>query len=399
MAMKSDKAKAKKKRNLKIFVIYGVWNIIRYIIIAIAIFIANTRNVEEINKYKKYCCPCYYVSQDPSTYNVKNLRFDLSFCIPECTDCNYCETFFDTPQAAFDYEGPICPITDYTGGNRKQFNWDWDKETGCNVHNSHVSYTSFEFFAKSYKAYGIWSIVTTGLYSLGLIGIMYYVYTTPSLAMILLRWILIYNILISEIFLYLLFKPFQYHHEELVVGINAKDIVCDVNSISDTAANVISKTIFVSVGLMALHFIYIIYRICGYCYVCIRSHKYSNRMKQNSVDINDMEKQINYGTHNDTWADFSMIKYKCRWDLCGIVVGLLMGFFLGISIYATYKMIEAGHDDLDQGKITIISFVMALIFLSLIDNPWLLIKMRSICCWCCRESKSAENSRLMLHSL
>ena len=385
--------------SIKKFMIYCTWNIIRYIAIAIMIFLANRRNINEINKYRKFCCDCYYVSKQPSNYGIaSDIRFDLSYCIPECTDCNYCESFFNgNSSKAFNYDyinNPTCPLPQYSSP-KSTFNIDWDGETGCG---SHISYTSFNFFVKDYTAYGIWSIVVTSLYSLAIMGVMYYVYSTPNIAIILLRWILIYNILVSEIFLYLLFKPFQYYHKDINIPNNAikDEITCEINSIHDDAVDVISWTIFMSVGLMILHFGYILYRLCGYLKVCYKAYKTGNRLRQESVSLVEMKQQINYGTGNGHSFDFIIMKHRCRWGLCGIIVGLLMMFFLCVSIYATYRMIEAGKQEFDDFKIIIISFVMTLIFLSLIDNPWILLKIKQLL-FCC-EDEDEDTRKVMLHS-
>eukprot|EP01083_Nonionella_stella_P032257 88308_1 len=389
---------SRRKPNTALFMIYVSWNIIRYIIIAILIHLAITRELNDIHEYEPFCCDCYYVALDPLEYDIPdNVRFDLSYCIPSCCDCDYCNTNFnDNAQNAFDYNGTVCPtMTGYQGSDGSRFSWDWDAKTKCA---SQISYTSMFFFVKSYTAYGVWSIIVAVSYGLCLIGSMYYlrVNANVDLMYILLRWILIYNILVSEVFLYLIFKPFQYHNKDLMVGKNKKKIMCQVSSIRDVTSSVISVTIYLSIGLVLFHVIYIAYKVCLFCSHCIESYKRENRMKQVSVSISEMDHQINYGSVDPNMFALCMIKYQqFRRNICGIVVAVLMAFFLTVSIYATYRMIHVGHEEYDESKVTVISLVMSLIFLSLIDSPWICSKIHIF--HCCKLEKES-GTKDMHHS-
>ena len=139
---------------------YSIWNLIRYITIGVLVYQANDRNVHDIKKYKRFCCDCYYISKDPTSYGLKqNTRFDLSYCVPSCTDCNYCESKFNnTAELAFEYthdtyshDTSSCPVDGYTD-SYNAWSWNWNKDTGCS---DAISISSLHFFSKRYDAYGI----------------------------------------------------------------------------------------------------------------------------------------------------------------------------------------------------------------------------------------------------
>ncbi len=69
---------------------------IRWIVIGWLVYHANVVNTNEISHYKGSCCACYYASEDNSLdAESSGYRYDLSYCIPECTDCGYCEKYFE----------------------------------------------------------------------------------------------------------------------------------------------------------------------------------------------------------------------------------------------------------------------------------------------------------------
>ena len=77
------------------FIVYLIYNILRYIAIGILLYQANEQNHNQSTNKIKYCCPCYFLASNQTSYVFpNNKRIDLSYCIPECTSCKHCETAF-----------------------------------------------------------------------------------------------------------------------------------------------------------------------------------------------------------------------------------------------------------------------------------------------------------------
>ena len=355
------------------FQIYASWNLVRYISIGILIFCSNVININDVNGYKKYCCDCYYISLSPDLYNIhEDERFDLSYCIPECTDCNYCKSYYDNNATASynDNTTDTCPLGNYTN-NAGEWNWDWNHETGCH---KHISISSMRFLSKSYALYGISALVITIIYALFISLMLFQVARLPDFAKSLYIWIFIYNVLISEVCLYLLFKPFQYYHKDINVG---DDIIvtCEIDSIKDTMEIMFNWVIWIAMIFVFTHFLYMIVHLCSICYKCIDSKRHQNRGRQNSVNL-ILNNDINDGKNLYNYYKMTSVRAKtfcCKWSLIGFVIIFTMIFFLGLTIYATIIMIVAGTktDDYDAKKLTMITIVTILIFSSLIDSPWM----------------------------
>ena len=124
-----------------------------------------------------------------------------------------------------------CPADGYSQPG-SMFQWDWYKRTGCKEYQSQISLTGFLFFTKSYKAYGIWSCVIIGVYAIYLAILFFYIHKFNKSELELSRWILLYNVLIAEISLYFIFKPYQYYdHEFEGLGMEKNiDIHCPIGS-------------------------------------------------------------------------------------------------------------------------------------------------------------------------
>ena len=76
---------------------YLVWNGVRFLIIGILIFLANQHHNSDLKKIQKDCCKCYNISLKPENHNIiAGKRFDLSYCMPECTSCDYCQKIQNT---------------------------------------------------------------------------------------------------------------------------------------------------------------------------------------------------------------------------------------------------------------------------------------------------------------
>eukprot|EP01083_Nonionella_stella_P003110 8851_1 len=369
--------------------IYTIWNIVRYITIGVLVYFANQKNIQETDGYKQYCCDCYYVSLDPHLYSniAQDIRFDLSFCIPSCTDCNWCKTrFHNNAQSAFDYNGEYCPVTGYNDRHSSStVEWNWNALTGCT---DNTPITTLVFLVKSYQSYGVMGIALTVSYSIALLAVLIVSLGMPIVYMLIFRWILIYNVFVSEICLYLLFKPFQFYRKELFVGDKRKQIICEINSIRDVTAQILTFTIWISVLCMLAHVLYVLYRFVRYCKRYFVSYTHQNRNRQESVSLTSNQK-ITYGTHIGG-------THKLRWGFCAVIVTLLMMFFLGIGMYAMTHMIIVSYQGLDTWHVAWIVCTTLLLLLSICDNPWVFDKIRGL--QCCGAQTAQSRRTMLTHS-
>eukprot|EP01084_Bolivina_argentea_P087614 158232_1 len=249
------------------FVAYSIYNIIRYLIIAATILLANKINVEESNDIIKYCCSCWFVSLEPHKYDTElfaNVRFDLSYCVPACVDCTYCKTSYTNATQAYNQIG-TCPMHNYRPPHSK-INPNWNKKTGCG---SNISITSMKYMLKSYIGYSWASCIACAIYIIVLIAIIVVERKwMPNLYNELLKWIYIYNIFLSEVCLYALFKPFQYWTDEIHIG-EDKTIKCQVDAITEKMELVFEYIIIGAVAFVVIHLIIItINCISGGCLCC-----------------------------------------------------------------------------------------------------------------------------------
>eukprot|EP01083_Nonionella_stella_P263201 894325_1 len=240
---------------------------------------------------------------------------------------------------------------------------------------------SIVFLSKSYSIYGVSALVISIIYCVFLALMMVQVYRESEFAKTLFIWMFIYNCLISEICLYLLFKPFQFYHQDINVGTVSQPnvVVCEIDSIKDTTENLFNVVIWSAMLLIIMHFVYMGAHVCLICFKCYESRMHFHRGRQHSVNLTE-NSGINDGTlRSDRRMNIAKLRQcVCKWSVIGIVIMLMMVFFLGLTIYATIVMIAAGtrSDDYDTRKLAMISVVTVLVFASLIDSPWVWFKVK-----------------------
>ena len=225
------------------------------------------------------------------------------------------------------------------------------------------------------------------MYALLLIIMVIQAIRAPTYSNPLMVYMLIYNFLISEICLYLIYKPFQYYHLNIMVLPDYdkhNHAICEIDSIQNSnVKELLSYSIWISFFLAACHVGYIIYKLIFYCKICIKSKRNENRGRQQSINIKNNYKIIN-GVDNKYYklSSIEAKSYACKWFCIGGTVLCTMLFFLCLSIYCTVIMIKAGmknKGEYDAWKKTIICIVMTLLFLSLFDSPLIWLKIYEKC--------------------
>ena len=77
-----------------LFVVYTLINIGRYVTIGVLVAKTNNHAINNMDGHINECCSCLKVAKNPSIVLnkiiKKNVRFDLSYCVPEYIDCTTC---------------------------------------------------------------------------------------------------------------------------------------------------------------------------------------------------------------------------------------------------------------------------------------------------------------------
>eukprot|EP01084_Bolivina_argentea_P030581 56638_1 len=324
---------------------------------------ANKKNADQLNtdEYQLNCCVCYMKSV------TDNIRYDLSYCIPSCGDCNYCKVH----QGSFDR----CPFPGYDQSYSSNFNWNWYEDTGCL--NEHQSITSMIYFIKSYTAYGYIALALTTTYAaFNFLLIVLTCCGMRDMTLTFFRWTWIYNVGITEVCLYLMLKPFQYK--------NIHNGFCQIDSISEFYENVLTYSILCSLALVTLQLLWVCGWIIYYIFKCVKSCKDHHRGRNVSVDL-DINEQIQRGVGTGyiklprSSSDTNDKKVTCCGGFIGIITFLVMLCFLILVIMIACKTLnpenEKNHKLLDKPLIYV---VYVLLVLSLVDNPWLCTKFHAL---------------------
>eukprot|EP01084_Bolivina_argentea_P308856 534157_1 len=376
------------------FRIFLLWNAIRFVTVGVLVRKANIQNESELNKIKDDCCSCYYISQEADQYHIDpNKRFDLSYCMPACTDCNFCNSI-KSSFADID-SSDTCKWDNYS----QPHSWlglgiyifpSLKKETGCTDDN--ISITSMHIFEKSYRAYGNWALA---------IGIIY----AFAMIILLLCWsdkfeyisliVFIYNYIIAELDLYWIFKPYQYYRKEIEYT-NDEIIECEIDSIDRTAEDILTALLVITFSLLALQIIYCI-TICCCCFkkCCCKRRVTDSDFNYRPMSVSAEHKRCSCRLNN-CFCDWDVIIFYGH-IIVGVIVFVLMIFFAGLLMWACYVMITAGNqaEDLENNKLVYIWVVDGLLFFSLWDIllfPFCWKGARFICEFIMHEAGSISRS-------
>lgn len=232
---------------------YTIWNVIRFGIIGILVFSWNIWNQKDINQHQPDCCRCYFAALHPEKYGLETeRRIDWSYCMPQCVDCEYCETNFNgvshvfyvhcapcselfvivmyplmySPETSVFDTQTTCPAIDpkYTP-TKRHTSRDWMKRSECP---REISITTLHFFLKDYQNYGIWMLVLVTFYialSITLVtcGKAYSSLQTGAP-------FFVWNVIVCINAVYTMFKPMQYYPKSLS---GHEDTVCEIDAINE----------------------------------------------------------------------------------------------------------------------------------------------------------------------
>eukprot|EP01084_Bolivina_argentea_P179229 309725_1 len=354
-----------KPTNVRGFIVWSVWNIIRYLVVGYLIFTANNNNAKDLDDHKQYCCACYQHSKNQS------LTFDLSYCIPTCSNCTFCE---DHPEYAT--ENFTCPVPGYHNRypDTSPFNSDWKHATGCTgAHQENVSIISMFFFLKSYSVYAKFALSISIIYAIFNLFFAVLAFYITDMCEIFFRWLWMYNIFVTEACLYLMFKPFQY--EKKTYSISGQNVICRRDVISKDWENILASSIIYTLTLVTIHWTWIcgwiIWYICKYIKSC---HKH-NRGRNVSVSL-VANKQMQHGnaTHYIKLASNKRKSKRFAYVFISILVFFVMLVFVVLLIVIAAKTVRHQHR---YQLLPTWMYYMVYIFLgfSLIDNPWIVSKI------------------------
>ena len=249
------------------FKIYAVLDVIKFMIIGGVIFYINyNHQLDLVNNRSKYCCDCYYVAMDSKSYDIPTQRrVDWSYCTPDCTNCSYCASEFPTPGQAFNYSNsnpPFneCRIKDYQPPKNtfwKAFEQKYSKHSDC-PSSKQLSMVTLELFNKSYYTYAIGAIVIVVLYAI-------LIYSFINCCKIISGVnLLLYNIIISEILFYLMFKPYQYYKRKLYDPTPGSDYFayCQIDALPEIMETILTIFIYCCLGFILLEWMLCLCRCC-----------------------------------------------------------------------------------------------------------------------------------------
>eukprot|EP01084_Bolivina_argentea_P296365 510418_1 len=245
------------------FKLYAFLDAIKFLVIGGVIFYVNYTHQVSLHDNKSiYCCDCYYIATNSEWYGINTkYRIDWSFCTPDCTNCTYCNsTFNNTALDSFYYSNnndqqKQCPLKDYTPPQRTFLSAFKSKYSGdCP---NQLSMNTMELFNKSYYTYGIGAISIVILYTFLIFS---FIYCCKILSGVNL---LLYNIVISEVLFYLMFKPYQYYQQQISYPDNFElSTFCQVDAIDETIETLLTIFIYCCLGFIVIEWILCLSRCC-----------------------------------------------------------------------------------------------------------------------------------------
>eukprot|EP01084_Bolivina_argentea_P138647 244057_1 len=287
-----------------IFFVYSIFNIGRYLLLGVFTADVNQRNAHDMVLYQQYACDCYFISKKPQNYGIKtDVRFDLAHSVPKCTSCTWCENAFEgSANKSFDTVG-TCPSNVEGNIYVDTVGWfsfgslsHWNDVTGCA---RKISLSAMIFWIKDYNVYKRWALAVSILYCILLFvlvmvaAILWFkipIFNPVDERRGLLtakeaveenykafvnkidyvsRVIYLYNVLISEVLLYLLYKPLQYYDKNIQVG-NNRSVICEISSMPEKSEDWLGMIAFASFIAITCQVVYTVLYSFGCIYKCVK---------------------------------------------------------------------------------------------------------------------------------
>eukprot|EP01084_Bolivina_argentea_P265933 450911_1 len=347
----------KRSVNAGCFGAYTAWNALRYLAIGVFIYMANLNTAKD--RDSKFCCPCYYQAANDTSH-----RYDLSYCIPACTTCNYCESYFNNSSPG----NNTCPVQGYVSTNHV-IDFDWSRKTGCG---DNINISTLYIFLTSYKSMRIIAIILTSHYSVILMVLCSlcskkkHQYKLKIIESKLLKVIAFYNIMFTTNCLYLLFTTDQFKESTY-----DKCYVSDVTKVWQTYINSI---IFIGIFIAVCHYIMMIIYACK---VCCRLYQIK-RMDPILIHIRtpsntSLASNLNSGSESSYETFRTTIPYPITAEC---MINFLLKVFGASSLLAScYMFYFVFIGQFNSGYI-----VFALIFISTLDILFFILFQA--CCQC-----------------
>ena len=181
---------------------------------------------------------------------------------------------------SFNYDqNGACQVKDYTKKSKKWYQL-WPYVTGCPA--SEISLTAMFIFLKDYNTYAIWALFLFIPYCsllffaliLGICSLIFQNDVFESNIDYILQILSLYNLLVSQMLLYLLYKPLQYNKQSVnvpITGGDPKTIQCEISSIRKRFENFLDWIAFISFCAVIIQVLYTFIRIIICIIQCIKS--------------------------------------------------------------------------------------------------------------------------------
>ena len=310
---------------------------------------------------------------------------------------------------------------------------DVAKASGCPSPN--ISLSAMIFWTKDYNTYSWWAVSVSAIYcfllSLSVIIIACIFQQSgdeeatnnsnlQNKMKYILRIVCLYNLLVSEILLYLFYKPLQYNSQtpQPPDNVMLKDgIKCEICSIDKMQEDFLNYIAFISFCVIILQILYTIYRLFGCGYKCCRVNciccklncgflckcddkigvweccnhtvsKHGNFGKRREINIQEAKNIHQYGSR--CTCCLIMPNKHCSKYIVGrnifIILSIALFVILIIGFVSLIYGVGSSIDEREPGPIHII---LALLPLSFVDNPWLIHTLYKNCkrCLCDIESE------------
>jgi len=379
-----------------------MWNALRFGIIAGLVAWANFSNDDYVESIAGDCCRCYDIAHENEDYLDK--RFDLSYCIPKCADCTYCAT---RDRNATDQE-ISCPAENYSALPtsfwqtsktsflpKPYFSPRLEELTGC-TNDDHIAITSSYFWNKSYIVYANLAIGVGFLYAMAMIFLALCCTTQPESIGVM---VFIYNWLFTQLFLYLLYKPYQYSNRHIPYDEDTGETaICEVNTVSMLSQDILHWLLFISSVLLGLQLLYFLLMCCECLKKCCTLRKDSvryDRAKSYNLMIDADNNKVRcrccgcFQGRACCEYDKLCVQYYMHLMMRGVVV-LLMVAFVVVMVWADYVLIEADRENWEMEQKVVLFAGLGLLALALFDILFFPFCGKTTCLYCKKKAPQAS---------
>ena len=292
------------------------------------------------------------------------------------------------------------------------------------------------FWTKDYNTYSWWAVSVSSIYCflllLSLIFITCLFQQTSDDEPLnnndlenkmnyILRIVCLYNLLVSEILLYIFYKPLQYNSQtpQSSNDIPLKQgVECEICTMDKTQEDFLDIIAFISFCVVILQVLYTIYRLfgcgykcCGVSCICCKLNcgflcKCDNRIGVWECCNYTVSKHGNFGKRKEINIQQAqdIHRYGSRCTCCLIMPNKHCGKYLvprnifiilSAALFITlivgfYSLIYGVGNSIDERESDPIYVILALLPLSFVDNPWLIYTLYKNCRKCLWEDDSEQ---------